>query len=165
MSSLFPHIAGIVDDICVVRSMVTEQINHDPAQAFMNSGSILKGRPSMGSWLTYGLGAETDSLPGFIVFVSQGKGGGAQPVSTRQWSSGFLPSVYTGVRFRNAKPTSITYLRDSSFRDVTFDNTANPWVITNSTGLSFTGTTTADAVSRDASAGPQWPPFAWYEIT
>src|SRR4051794_8389086 len=65
ISELFPHIAEIADDICIVRSMVTEQINHDPAQAFMNSGSILKGRPSMGSWLLYGLGAETDSLPGF----------------------------------------------------------------------------------------------------
>ncbi len=61
--SLFPHIAGIADDICIIRSMVTEQINHDPAHAFMNSGSILKGRPSMGSWLLYGLGAETETCP------------------------------------------------------------------------------------------------------
>ena len=101
MSDLFPHIGTIADDICIVRSMVTEQINHDPAQAFMNSGSILKGRPSMGSWMVYGLGAETDSLPGFVVFVSQGKAGGAQPVSARQWSSGFLPSRFQGIQFQS----------------------------------------------------------------
>ena len=101
ISELFPQIGGIADEICIIRSMVTEQINHDPAQAFMNSGSILKGRPSMGSWLLYGLGAETDELPGFIVLVSQGKGGGAQPVSARQWSSGFLPGKFQGVQFQS----------------------------------------------------------------
>ncbi len=97
ISSLFPYTAKIADDICIVRSMVTEQINHDPAQAFMNSGTILKGRPSMGSWMLYGLGAETNSLPGFIVLTSQTKGGGAQPISSRQWAAGFLPSKYQGV--------------------------------------------------------------------
>ncbi len=81
--------------------MVTEQINHDPAQAFMNSGSILKGRPSMGSWLVYGLAAESDSLPGFIVLISQTKGGGIQPVSARQWSSGFLPSRFQGIMLQS----------------------------------------------------------------
>ncbi len=101
ISDLFPQIATVADDIAIVRSMVTEQINHDPAQAFMNSGSILKGRPSMGSWLLYGLGAETDSLPGFIVFVSQTKGGGIQPVSARQWSAGFLPSRFQGIQFQS----------------------------------------------------------------
>jgi hypothetical protein len=101
ISDLFPRTAEIADDICIVRSMVTEQINHDPAHAFMNSGSILKGRPSMGSWLLYGLGAETDNLPGFVVMVSQGKGGGAQPVSARQWSSGFLPGKFQGVQFQS----------------------------------------------------------------
>jgi hypothetical protein len=101
ISSLFPHIQKIADDICIVRSMTTEQINHDPAQAFMNSGSSRKGYPSMGSWLLYGLGAETDSLPGFVVFVSQGKGGGVQPVSARQWSSGFLPSRFQGIQFQS----------------------------------------------------------------
>jgi uncharacterized protein DUF1501 len=100
ISELFPQIGGIADEICIIRSMVTEQINHDPAQAFMNSGSILKGRPSMGSWLLYGLGAETQDLPGFIVMVSQGKGGGAQPVSARQWGSGFLPGKFQGVQFQ-----------------------------------------------------------------
>jgi hypothetical protein len=97
ISGLFPWMGKIADDICVIRSMVTEQINHDPAQAFMNSGTILKGRPSMGSWLLYGLGAETQDLPGFIVLTSQTKGGGAQPISSRQWAAGFLPSKYQGV--------------------------------------------------------------------
>ncbi len=101
ISDLFPHISTLADDICIIRSMVTEQINHDPAQAFMNSGSIRKGYPSMGSWLIYGLGADTDSLPGFVVFVSTGKGGGAQPVSARQWSSGFLPSRFQGIQFQS----------------------------------------------------------------
>jgi hypothetical protein len=96
---LFPHVGALADEICIIRSMVTEQINHDPAQAFMNSGSILKGRPSMGSWLLYGLGAEADNLPGFIVLISQGRGG-AQPVSARQWSSGFLPGKFQGVQFQ-----------------------------------------------------------------
>jgi hypothetical protein len=102
ISDLLPHTATIADRICIVRSMVTEQINHDPAQAFMNSGSILKGRPSMGSWLLYGLGAKTDNLPGFIVLMSKTQGGiGAQPVSARQWSAGFLPSQHQGVLFQS----------------------------------------------------------------
>jgi hypothetical protein len=96
ISTLFPFIGGLADELCIVRSMHTEQINHDPAHAFMNAGTAIKGRPSMGSWLLYGLGAETDSLPGFIVLTSQG-GAGAQPVSSRQWSSGFLPSQFQGV--------------------------------------------------------------------
>lgn len=99
ISDLFPHIAEIADDICIVRSLHTEQINHDPAHAFMNSGSIIKGRPSMGSWLMYGLGAETENLPGFVVMVSQG-GGQGQPISARQWSSGFLPSKFQGIQFQ-----------------------------------------------------------------
>ncbi|MCC2672026.1 MAG: hypothetical protein K0Q72_4498 [Armatimonadetes bacterium] len=100
ISTLLPHIGGVADDLCIIRSMVTEQINHDPAHAFMNSGSILKGRPSMGSWLLYGLGTAADDLPGFVVLVTQGKGGGAQPVSARQWSNGFLPGRCQGVQFQ-----------------------------------------------------------------
>ena len=72
--SLFPHIGSVADDICIVRSMWTEQINHDPAHTLMNTGSIITGRPSMGSWVLYGLGAETDNLPGFVVLISSGKG-------------------------------------------------------------------------------------------
>ncbi|MEM9657363.1 MAG: DUF1501 domain-containing protein [Planctomycetota bacterium] len=99
MSELFPHTGALVDDLCVIRSMTTEQINHDTAHAFMNTGSIIKGRPSMGSWLLYGLGAETKNLPGYVVMTSSGPG--AQPVSARQWSAGVLPSKYQGVAFQS----------------------------------------------------------------
>ncbi len=108
ISGLFPHLAGIADEMCVIRSMQTEQINHDTAHAFMNTGSIIKGRPSMGSWLLYGLGAETEDLPGFVVLVSQGKSG-VQPVSARQWSSGILPSKYQGIQFQS-KGDPVHYL-------------------------------------------------------
>jgi hypothetical protein len=100
ISTLFPNIGGIADEICIVRSLHTEQINHDPAHAFMNTGTQIKGRPSMGSWLLYGLGAETEDLPGFVVLTSAGKSG-LQPVSARQWSSGFLPSKFEGILFQS----------------------------------------------------------------
>ena len=100
ISNLLPYTQQIADDICVIRSLHTEQINHDPAHAFMNAGSSIKGRPSMGSWLLYGLGAETDNLPGFIVLTSAGRTG-QQPVSARQWSAGFLPSQFQGVQFQS----------------------------------------------------------------
>jgi hypothetical protein len=100
VSELFPHIGSVADDLCVIRSMQTEQINHDTAHAFMNTGSIIKGRPSMGSWLLYGLGAETQDLPGFIVLTSAGKFG-LQPISARQWSSGVLPSRFQGIQFQS----------------------------------------------------------------
>ncbi len=100
ISDLFPHLQTVADELCIVRSMQTEQINHDPAHAFMNTGSIIKGRPSMGSWLLYGLGAETEDLPGFIVLTSAGKYG-QQPVSARQWSAGFLPSKFQGIQFQS----------------------------------------------------------------
>ncbi|HEV2208968.1 MAG TPA: DUF1501 domain-containing protein [Verrucomicrobiae bacterium] len=100
IADIFPHIASMADEICIVRSMHTEQINHDPAHAFMNTGTQIKGRPSMGSWLLYGLGAETENLPGFVVLTSAGKSG-LQPVSARQWSSGFLPSKFQGILFQS----------------------------------------------------------------
>ncbi len=100
ISDLLPHTQSIADDLCIVRSMHTEQINHDPAHAFMNTGSIIKGRPSMGSWLLYGLGAEADNLPGYIVLMSNGPGAD-QPVSARQWSAGLLPSRFQGVQFQS----------------------------------------------------------------
>jgi len=99
--SLFPHIGSVADDICIVRSMWTEQINHDPAHTLMNTGSIITGRPSMGSWVLYGLGAETDNLPGFVVLVSSGQGGQMQPIAARQWSAGFLPSRFQGVKLNS----------------------------------------------------------------
>lgn len=108
MSELFPHIGSMADDLCVVRSMQTEQINHDTAHAFMNTGSIIKGRPSMGSWLLYGLGSETEELPGFVVLTSAGRLG-QQPVSARQWSSGFLPSKFQGIQFQS-KGNAVHYL-------------------------------------------------------
>jgi len=108
VSDLFPNIASIADELCVVRSMQTEQINHDTAHAFMNTGSIIKGRPSMGSWLLYGLGAETQQLPGFIVLMSQGRTG-LQPVSARQWSSGVLPSRFQGIQFQT-KGDAVHYI-------------------------------------------------------
>ncbi|MFN9231449.1 MAG: DUF1501 domain-containing protein [Planctomycetota bacterium] len=101
ISELFPEIGGIADQICILRSLHTEQINHDPAHAFMNSGSIIKGRPSMGSWLLYGLGNATENLPGFVVMTSTSRCGGAQPISARQWSAGFLPSRFQGVQFQS----------------------------------------------------------------
>jgi hypothetical protein len=108
---LFPQIGGIVDECCIVRSMWTEQINHDPAHTFMNSGSIITGRPSMGSWVLYGLGAETDNLPGYVVLVSAGKGGQMQPIAARQWSAGILPSKFQGVRF-NSVGDAVLYIKN-----------------------------------------------------
>lgn len=99
--SHFEHMGGIADDICIIRSMFTEQINHDPAHTVMNTGSIVAGRPSMGSWVVYGLGSEASELPGFVVLISSGKGGQMQPIANRQWSSGFLPSKYQGVKFNS----------------------------------------------------------------
>jgi hypothetical protein len=108
ISDLFPHIASVADDLCVIRSMQTEQINHDTAHAFMNTGSIIKGRPSIGSWLSYGLGVDTDNLPGFVVLTSAGRTG-LQPVSARQWSSGVLPSKYQGILFQS-KGDAVHYI-------------------------------------------------------
>jgi hypothetical protein len=110
MSSLLPHIGGIADDICIIRSMQTEQINHDTAHTFMNTGTGIAGRPSMGSWITYGLGSESEDLPGFIVLTSEG-GGQAQPIAARQWHSGFLPSKYQGVKF-SSSGDAVSYVRN-----------------------------------------------------
>jgi uncharacterized protein (DUF1501 family) len=97
LADVLPHLASVVDDICLVKSVHTDQFNHAPAQIFLNSGFARPGRPSMGSWVTYGLGCETSDLPAFIV-MSTGAGisGGAA-----NWASGFLPTIYAGVRFRN----------------------------------------------------------------
>ncbi|MEO0477568.1 MAG: DUF1501 domain-containing protein, partial [Planctomycetota bacterium] len=96
-----PNIAEMADDICVVKSMVTEQINHDPAHTFMNTGTAISGRPSMGSWVNYGLGSMTEDLPGFCVLVSDAKSRNPQPIASRQWSSGFLASKYSGVELNS----------------------------------------------------------------
>ena len=107
-STAFPKIGEIADDMCIIRSMTTEQINHDPAHTYMNTGTQISGRPSMGSWILYGLGAETNNLPGFVVLTSVG-GGQNQPIASRQWHSGFLPSKYQGVHF-HSKGDPVLYL-------------------------------------------------------
>jgi hypothetical protein len=116
MSEHFQHLGGVADDLCLIRSMYTEQINHDPAHTFMNTGSIIPGRPSMGSWLLYGLGAETSDLPGFIVLVSTGRGGQNQPIAARQWHSGFLPSRFQGVKF-NSTGDPVLYINSPAGLD------------------------------------------------
>lgn len=98
ISDFLPWHGKMADDICIVRSMVTEQINHDPAHTFMNTGTAISGRPSMGAWVTYGLGSECDDLPGFVVMTSIG-GRNPQPIASRQWSAAFLPGRFQGVEF------------------------------------------------------------------
>ncbi len=99
LSELLPHTAGIVDDLCIIRSMKTDAFNHAPAQLMMNTGTQQFGRPSLGSWVTYGLGSESQDLPAYIVFNSGKKGPSA---GSGNWNSGFLPTVYTGVEFRGS---------------------------------------------------------------
>jgi hypothetical protein len=102
VSDLMPHTAKIVDDLCFIRSMHTEAINHDPAITFCQTGAQIAGRPSIGAWLSYGLGSENQDLPAFVVLISQGSGNkGDQPLYDRLWGSGFLPSKYQGVKFRS----------------------------------------------------------------
>ncbi|QVL33583.1 DUF1501 domain-containing protein [Telmatocola sphagniphila] len=101
ISTIFPKLADVADDLCIIRSLKTEAINHDPAHTFMNTGTLISGRPSMGSWLWYGLGSESDNLPGFVVLTSTGASGQQQPIAQRQWHSGFLPSQLQGVHFRS----------------------------------------------------------------
>ncbi len=122
INTIFDHIGSrCADDICIIRSMHTEAINHDPAHTFMNTGSMIGGRPSMGSWLLYGLGNETENLPGFVVMLSTGNYGQAQPIAARQWHSGFLPSEYQGVQFRSSgdpvlyvnRPPGVDYQRQA----------------------------------------------------
>lgn len=97
ISEILPHIGSIADDICLIRSMNTDPINHDPAVTFFATGNQQPGRPTMGSWISYGLGSENKNLPGYVVLVS---GGGGQPLQARYWGNGFLPSNYQGVQFR-----------------------------------------------------------------
>lgn len=109
LCELFPQLGSVADDICVIRSMTTEAINHDPAHCFMNTGTVIAGRPSMGAWVTYGLGSAAEDLPGFVVLTSNGKGGQNQPIAARQWSAGFLPSRFQGVQLRG-KGDPVLYL-------------------------------------------------------
>ena len=101
ISELLPHTASIVDEIAIVKTLNTEAINHDPAFTFLQTGSQQPGRPSLGAWLSYGLGTENDNLPAFVVMISQGSGNKTdQPIFSRLWGSGFLPSQHQGVRLR-----------------------------------------------------------------
>ncbi|MCA9086891.1 MAG: DUF1501 domain-containing protein, partial [Planctomycetaceae bacterium] len=102
MSELLPHMSQVADDFCMIRSMHTEAINHDPAITFCQTGSQLAGRPSIGAWAAYGLGSECDNLPAYVVLTSFGSGRpDDQPLYDRLWGSGFLPSKHQGVKFRN----------------------------------------------------------------
>ena len=106
---LFPQIGSVADEICWIRSMTSEAINHDPAHMFMNTGSQIAGRPSMGSWVVYGLGSEAENLPGFVVLTSLGQGGQNQPIAARQWAAGLLPTRFQGVHLRG-KGDPVMYL-------------------------------------------------------
>jgi hypothetical protein len=110
ISEIFPHTAKIVDDICIIKSLHTEAINHDPALTFFQTGAQVGNRPSMGAWLSYGLGSENNNLPAFCVLLSRGKGNG-QGVYSKLWTNGFLDSVHQGVQF-SASEDPVLYLSD-----------------------------------------------------
>ena len=111
ISEIFPHLHEVADEMCIIRSFHTEAINHDPAHTYMNTGTTISGRPSMGSWVTYGLGSESKDLPGFVVLTSTGRFGQAQPISARQWHSGFLPSHHQGIELRS-KGDPVLYVKN-----------------------------------------------------
>ncbi|QEH39370.1 DUF1501 domain-containing protein [Chitinophaga sp. XS-30] len=115
VSEIFPHMAKIVDDLCIIRSMHTEAINHDPALTFFQTGAQQGNRPSMGSWVSYGLGTENKNLPAFCVLLSRGKGNG-QGVYSKLWSNGFLDSIHQGVQFSSGE-NPILYLQDPEGMD------------------------------------------------
>jgi hypothetical protein len=140
ISEIWPQLASkCADELCIVRSLFTDAINHDPAHTFMNTGSMVAGRPAMGSWLWYGLGNDAEALPGFVVMVSTGNYGQKQPIAARQWHSGFLPSRFQGVEFRSVgdpvlyvrSPAGINRERQRDFVDAVealnnLRNAANP---------------------------------------
>ncbi|MCH2181391.1 MAG: DUF1501 domain-containing protein [Mariniblastus sp.] len=115
LSELLPYTSKIADEMCVVKSMYTEAINHGPGVTFVQTGSQFSGRPSMGAWLDYGLGSANENLPSFVVMVTKNKGG--QPLVARLWGSGFLPARHQGVRFRSGKEP-VLYLNNPSGIDL-----------------------------------------------
>jgi hypothetical protein len=118
VSELLPKMSGIVDDVCTIRSVSTKPVNHDPALTFMQTGHNLPGRPSIGAWLSYGLGTMNRDLPDFVVLVSKGDLGNMQPLNNRLWGSGFLSARYAGVRLRSgAEP--VLYLKDPAEKPIT----------------------------------------------
>lgn len=146
ISTIWPELAArCADDMCIIRSVFTEAINHDPAHTFMNTGSMIAGRPAMGSWLEYGLGSDAENLPGFVVMVSTGKFGQKQPIAARQWHSGFLPGRFQGVEFRGtgdpvlyvSSPKGVTRERQrevldavESLNQLRHEQTADPEILT-----------------------------------
>jgi Protein of unknown function (DUF1501) len=110
ISDFLPYHAKLADDICILKSMVTDQINHDPAHTMMNTGTAISGRPSIGSWVTYGLGSASEDLPGFVVLTSFA-GRNPQPISQRMWGNGFLPGRFQGVEF-NSTGDPVYYVRN-----------------------------------------------------
>ncbi len=115
VSELFPNTAKIVDELCFIKSMHTEAINHDPALTFMQTGAQQGNRPSMGAWLSYGLGSENKNLPSFCVLLSRGRGNG-QGVYSKLWTNGFLDSIHQGVQFSSSEER-VLYLKDPNGRD------------------------------------------------
>ena len=116
LSELLPHTAKVVDDLCIVKSLTTEAINHDPAVTFFQTGFQIAGRPSIGSWISYGLGSECEDLPAFVVMVSQGLGN-SQALADRQWGSGFLPTRFQGVKFRSGADPVLYLSNPSGYSD------------------------------------------------
>jgi len=118
ISEVFPHLATVADELCIIRSLKTEAINHDPAHTFMNTGSTISGRPAMGSWVYYGLGSDSEDLPGFVVLTSSGRFGQSQPIAARQWHSGLLPSRFQGIHLRGTGDP-VLYLSNPAGIDAT----------------------------------------------
>ena len=114
ISELLPHTAKMVDDLAIIRSMTTEAINHDPAITFLQTGNQLSGRPSIGAWISYGLGSDNENLPAFVVLITKGKGD--QPLYSRLWGTGFLPSKFQGVQFRSGQEP-VLYLNNPAGLD------------------------------------------------
>jgi len=115
VSDLMPHTAKIVDELCIIQSMHTEAINHDPAVTFFQTGNQQPGRPAIGSWMSYGLGSENSNLPAFLVLLSRGQGN-IQPLASRVWGSAFLPSIHQGVQLRGGADP-VLYLKDPAGMD------------------------------------------------
>src|SRR5260221_10224561 len=114
-SELLPHISSIADDLCVIKTLHTEAINHDPGLTFFQTAAQVGNRPGMGSWLSYGLGSENKNLPAFCVLLSKGKGNG-QGVYSKLWTNGFLDSIHQGVQFSSSEER-VLYLQNPEGRD------------------------------------------------
>lgn len=115
ISEQLPHTAKVVDDLCVIRSVQTNAINHDPGMTFFQTGSELPGRPSIGAWVHYGLGSGNRDLPAYVTLISNGDYDETQPIASKLWGSGFLPSSHQGVQFRSTGDP-VLYLQDPAFR-------------------------------------------------